>query len=60
MENGNNFLDRWLQDLKQNSWQSFVYLSDSPDRKMSEKDRYKMNDDSGSELSTLSLSWEVL
>lgn len=56
MEKVRNFINRWLQDLKQDRWQSFVYLSESPDQKMSREDRSEMANISESELSTISLA----
>jgi|SanBayMetagenome_1026888.scaffolds.fasta_scaffold35861_1 hypothetical protein len=54
MPKGRNFMDRWWQDLKQE--RSFVYLSESPDQKISREDRSEMANSSESELSTISLA----
>nr|WP_228041472.1 FeoA family protein [Planktothrix mougeotii] len=54
MPKGRNFMDRWWQDLKQE--RSFVYLSESPNQKMSGEDRSEMANSSESELSTISLA----
>jgi ferrous iron transport protein A len=56
MDDKNDRINHLVKDKKPDRWQSFVYLSESPDQKMSGEDRSEMTDSFESKLPTIFLA----